>query len=189
MRDLEVHNLFKVAWAIRGLLYKIVFGQFSMPSYIGPPIFLFRSRRMYVGKRVRIFPNLRAECHGIGRLFIHDNVAIGQGLHVTCMGDLHIGESTLITGYVSITDIEHEYESIGVPVLDQITTWKKTEIGKNCFIGMGARIQAGTILGDGCIVGANSVVRGKFPDFCVIVGSPARIVKRYDPVSAQWQRC
>ncbi|MNJ54691.1 putative lipopolysaccharide biosynthesis O-acetyl transferase WbbJ [compost metagenome] len=74
-------------------------------------------------------------------------------------------------------------------MLDQSTIWKKTEIGKNCFIGMGARIQAGTILGNGCIVGANSVVRGHFPDYCVLVGAPARVVKRYDPASGQWQRC
>lgn len=184
-----MHYFFKLIWVLRGFFYKIFFGRFSMPSYLGSPTFLLRPRRMYVGQRVRIFPGLRAECHFHGRLFIHNNVAIGQGLHVTCMGDLHIGEGTLITGYVSITDIEHEYETTGVPILDQTTTWKKTEIGRNCFIGMGARIQAGTILGDGCIVGANSVVRGDFPGHCVIVGTPARIVKRFDPISGLWQRC
>tara|TARA_R110001592_G_scaffold53617_6_gene164415 strand:+ start:5041 stop:5595 length:555 start_codon:yes stop_codon:yes gene_type:complete len=184
-----MHRFFKLAWGVRGVLYRIFFGRFSLPSYIGSPVFLMNVRHMYIGKRVRIFPGLRAECHGNGRLFIGDNVAIGQGLHVTCMGDLHIGEGTLITGYVSITDIEHEYESSGIPVLDQPMTWEQTEIGKNCFIGMGVRIQAGTILGDGCVVGANSVVRGDFPDHCVIVGAPARMVKRYDPTSGQWQRC
>ena len=49
-------------------------------------------------------------------------------------------------------------------------------------------IQAGTILGKQCIVGANSVVRGTFPDYCVIVGAPARIVKRYDEPSKQWRK-
>ena len=181
--------LFKMCWLIRGGLYKIFFGRFSMPSYIGPPCFIYGARRIFVGRRVRIFPGLRAECHGIGRLYIHDNVAIGQGLHITCMGDLHIGRGTLITGYVSITDIEHEYEDVAHPVLEQPTVWRKTHIGQNCFFGMGARIQAGTILGNGCVVGANAVVRGEFPDHCVIVGAPARIVRRYDPVSGQWERC
>ena len=37
-------------------------------------------------------------------------------------------------------------------------------------------------------IGANSVVRGVFPDYCVIVGAPARIVKRYDPVRKGWYR-
>lgn len=181
--------LFKISWGLRAFIYCFFFGRLGIPSYIGPPIFLMNTRRMFIGRRVRIFPGLRAECHGAGRIFIHDNVAIGQGLHITCMGDINIGEGTLITGYVTITDIEHEYEAIGTPVLDQPSTWKRTDIGKNCFIGMGARIQAGTILGEGCIVGANSVVRGVFPDHCVIVGAPARVVRRYDPISGQWQRC
>lgn len=65
---------------------------------------------------------------------------------------------------------------------------RHTEIGENCFIGYGAAIQAGTVLGRQCIVGANSVVRGEFPDYCVIVGAPARIVKRYNPVSGEWEK-
>lgn len=181
--------LTKISWVLRGMVYKVLLGGFSMPSYLGPPSFLHRPKNIFVGKRVRIFPSLRAECHGEGRLFIHNNISIGQGFHVTCMGDLHIHEGTLITGYVSITDIEHDYEDVGVPVFDQGTTWKRTEIGRNCFIGMGARIQAGTVLGDGCIVGANAVVRGNFPDYCVIVGAPGRVIKRYDPLMKQWNRC
>ncbi len=182
-------NLFKVAWVARGLLYSCFFGRFSMPSYIGRPTFLMNATQIFIGKRVRIFPGLRAECHANGSLTVGDNVAIGQCLHVTCMGHLSIGEGSLITGHVSITDIEHEYQKIEVPVLDQPAIWRKTEIGRNCFIGMGARIQAGTILGDGCIVGANSVVRGVFPDYCVIVGVPGRVVKRFDISSGQWISC
>jgi hypothetical protein len=37
-------------------------------------------------------------------------------------------------------------------------------------------------------VGTNAVVRGTFPDYCVLVGAPARIVKRYDAISGIWRR-
>ncbi|MOA56318.1 putative acetyltransferase [compost metagenome] len=73
-------------------------------------------------------------------------------------------------------------------MFDQPDRVRPTRIGENCFLGIGVRIQAGTILGKGCVVGANSVVRGEFPDHCVIVGAPARVIKRYDPASGQWQR-
>ena len=53
-------------------------------------------------------------------------------------------------------------------------------IGNDCLIGMNSVILPGTHLGNHCIVGANSTVRGEFPDYCVIAGSPARIIKRYD---------
>lgn len=53
---------------------------------------------------------------------------------------------------------------------------------------MGVAIQAGTILGEQCIVGANSVVRGTFPDYCVIAGVPAKIIKIYNKESGEWVR-
>ena len=87
-----------------------------------------------------------------------------------------------------ITDIDHEYQDPAMPVALQSLLVKKTSIGNNCFLGGGARIQAGTRLGDHCIVGTNSVVRGGFPDYSVVVGAPARVVKRYDPVSKLWKK-
>lgn len=53
---------------------------------------------------------------------------------------------------------------------------------------MGAAIQAGTVLGKQCIVGANSVVRGTFPDYCVIAGVPAKIIRKYNAESHSWER-
>tara|TARA_Y100000815_G_C13166868_1_gene434005 strand:- start:465 stop:752 length:288 start_codon:yes stop_codon:yes gene_type:complete len=94
----------------------------------------------------------------------------------------------MITGNVTITDIDHEYRDVTRSVIDQPYIPSKTDIGENCFIGMGARIQAGTILGKGCIVGANAVVRGTFPDHSVIVGSPGRIVKQYNCESGEWEK-
>lgn len=184
-----MYRYYKILWMFRALVYKFAFARFGFYSYIGKPIFLMGVRKFFFGRRVRIFPGLRAECHGKGRLFIHDNVSIGQGFHVTCLGDIHIGAGSHITGYVSVTDIEHEYFRVGIPVFDQPMTRRETKIGRNCFIGMGARIQAGSVLGDGCVVGANSVVRGTFPAYSVIVGSPARVVKRYNSVSGEWERC
>lgn len=185
---MDIHKFYKISWTFRALLYKLFFGSFKIPSYIGPPVFLLSTKNIYIGKRVRIFPHLRAECHGAGRIIVEDNVSIGQGFHITAMGDIRIGKGTLITGYVSITDIEHEYISTELPIFQQSNIWKRTEIGENCFIGMGARIQAGTTLGKGCIIGANAVVRGVFPDHSVIVGVPGRIIKSYNPVTKNWDR-
>ncbi|WP_110061626.1 acyltransferase [Chromohalobacter israelensis] len=180
---------YKIFWTIRAVLYKAVFGGFGFPSYIGRPTFLLGTRRMHIGKRIRIFPGLRAECHGQGRLFISDNVSIGQNFHVIAGGDLHIESGCLISGDVFVTDIDHTFEKVNMPVFDQPDKVSPTRIGENCFLGIGARIQAGTILGDGCIVGANAVVRGIFPPHSVLVGAPARVVKRYNTECEMWERC
>jgi len=54
----------------------------------------------------------------------------------------------------------------------------KIKIGNNVFIGTNCIILLNTTVGDNCIVGAGSVVRGQFPDNSVIVGNPAKVVMK-----------
>lgn len=54
----------------------------------------------------------------------------------------------------------------------------KIKIGNNVFIGDNCTILPNTAIGDNCIVGAGSVVRGKFPENSVIIGNPAKIVMK-----------
>ena len=52
-----------------------------------------------------------------------------------------------------------------------------TRIGKNCFIGGRAIILPGVEIGDGCVVGAGSVVTKSVPPNCIVAGNPARIIR------------
>lgn len=49
-------------------------------------------------------------------------------------------------------------------------------------------VLGGTKIGNNCIIAANSVVRGVFPDNSVLAGSPAKIVKRYNPITKKWEK-
>lgn len=180
---------FKIFWILRALIYKPFFGAFQLPSYLGKPIFIGGFKKIFIGSRVRIFPGARIEVIGeVASITFEDNISIGQNLHIISGTNLVIGKNSTFAENVFVASIEHSYEDIDVHVLEQPNVIKETLIGENCFIGYGAVIQAGTILGKQCVVGANSVVRGTFPDYCVIVGAPARIVKRYDQLSKQWRR-
>ena len=161
-------TLKKAFWAIRGICCKASFGRFGNISYIGRPTSIIGRKGIFVGDRVRIQPGIRMETA--------DN------------GSMIIGENTTILGNSFITNIDHGYEEIGVHIMEQERRVSTTKIGKNCFIGFGACIQAGTVLGEQCVVGANAVVRGTFPDRCVIAGVPARIVKQYDPDTKKWEK-
>lgn len=182
--------LTKIWGLLRVFLYKLFFGKIGAFSYICKPTFLFNTRGIFIGNKVRIFPGVRMETHNCGKIIIEDDVSIGQNFHITASGKnpVKIGKKSTISGNVFVTNIDHEYREIDVHVLKQPFIEKKTEIGENCFIGYGACIQAGTILGKQCIVGANSVVRGQFPDYCVIVGVPAKVVKQYNFETKQWER-
>lgn len=183
-------NIKKYFWTLRAIIYKLKFGKIGMLTYIGKPVILEGEKRVEIGNRVRIYPGVRIETHGNeGRITIKDNVSIGQNFHITSSGsELTIGKDTTISGNVFITNIDHDYRQIGVHILKQEYLTKETKIGENCFIGYGAAIQAGTVLGKQCVVGANSVVRGEFPNYCVIVGAPAKIIRKYNPETKEWEK-
>lgn len=178
----------KYVWAVRALGYKAFFGHVGNMTYIGKPCFIEGRKNIRIGTRTRIFPGVRMEALELGSIEIGDNCAIEQNVHITSGGVLHIGNDVTILANSFITNIDHEYEDITKSVMDQGLIKKATTIGDGCFIGYGAAIQAGTTLGKHCVVGTNSVVRGFFPDYCVIVGAPARIVKRFNVETNLWEK-
>lgn len=182
--------LMKFAGAIRAFCLKPFFGKIGLFTYICKPTDIYHAKGIFIGRKVRIYPGVRMETHNGGKIEIEEDVSIGQNFHITASGEntVKIGKKSTILGNVFVTNIDHEYQQIGVHILKQPFVEKKTEIGENCFIGYGACIQAGTILGKQCVVGANAVVRGVFPDYCVIAGVPAKIIKQFNFSTNKWER-
>lgn len=179
----------KICWALRAMIYRLFFGKVGFMSYIGSPVSLIGTKNIYIDDRVRIYPGVRMEAHNNGQIVIGRNTSIGQNFHVTSGKEpLIIDENVTISGNVFITNIDHDYMDINKHVLLQDWKVKTTRIGEGCFIGFGAAIQAGTVLGKHCVVGTNAVVRGSYPDYCVIVGVPGKIIKRYDTENGVWKR-
>lgn len=174
--------------------YKIMFKSMGVKSVIKKPMFLTHEY-ISIGSGCYIWNDARIEAVTSyandsfnPHIILEDGVTIQQRCHITAADSLIIGKDTAILFDVMITNIDHEYEDLSMPVANQPLIVKKTQIGENCFIGSGAKIQAGTILGKHCVVGTNAVVRGHFPDYCVIVGVAARIVKRYDEKRGVWRK-
>ena len=182
-------DLRKLVWAARGVVYKLFFGKVGNLSYIGKPVSLVGVKNIQIGSRVRIYPGARMEAHGDAKIIVEDNCSIAQNLYMTVDGEpLVIGKNTTISANVFITNLDHEYRDIDKHIMEQPHVIRTTRIGEGCFIGFGAAIQAGTILGKHCVVGTNAVVRGEFPDYCVLVGVPARVVRKYNPETGEWER-
>lgn len=176
-------------WFLQTILYRPFFKKFGFLSFIGKPVFIRGFRRIEIGNHVHILPNLRIEAVGNNsRIVIQDYVSIAQNVHITAGSDLIIENGASILANVCITDINHHYSAIGVNIRKQPLIIKTTKIGQNSMIGMNSTILAGTVLGKQCIVASNSVVTGKFPDFCVIAGIPARIKKIYNSETQNWEK-
>ncbi len=178
----------RIISGLRAILYKCKFGEIHSPSLFAKPIRLYGVKHAYLGKRFRILNGARFEIHDEGKLIIGEDCSIGQNFHVVSGGNetLKIGNHVTISGNVFISNMNHSYEKINVHSFEQEHIAKKTEIGDYCFIGYGAVILPGTILGKNVIVGANSVVHGEFPDYVVIAGNPAKIIKYYDLEKNKW---
>lgn len=115
--------------------------------------------------------------HG-GTLYIGKNVGM-SGSTIYAMKEIWIGDNTCIGANCKIVDNDfHSFD----PGLNFTTDplhlkMKPVLIGENCFIGMNSIVLKGTTIGKNSIVGAGSVVCGKFPENVVIAGNPARIIK------------
>jgi len=181
-------SLYRIISLIRAILYKLRLRKIKFPCLLGKPLLIIGPKKISIEKNVRILPGARIETHQNGEITIQENVSIGHNLHIAAADNLIIEKNTTISGNVLITDLEHGYQEVGKHIMEQDITVKQTIIGENCFIGYGVCILSGTKLGKQCVVAANSVVKGEFPDYCVIAGAPAKVVKKLNPQSGIWEK-
>ena len=122
------------------------------------------------------------------KIILNKGVSIQQNIHLTCANSIVIGENTAIAANVTITDINHPYQDVTTPIEHQKLEVKSVMIGPDSKIYNNVVILPGTKIGKHVTVGANSVVSGIFPDYCVIAGVPAHVIRRYDFKTGKWKR-
>jgi maltose O-acetyltransferase len=110
------------------------------------------------------------------RIELGDRVGFNYGCYVNGYGGLRIGDRTSFGPYAMVHTANHEADP-GRPIVDQGWIAEPVEIGADCWIGMGACILPGVRIGDGCIVGAGSIVTRDLEPSCVAVGNPARPIR------------
>lgn len=177
------------------LFYGFRFGKIGRRTIVFSPLRLINPQNVFLGEEVYLYKQARIETikqwgneYYNPTIMIGNRVSFQQRLHLTCAKLVEIGDDTVVLPDVMITDINHSYREINKNIMLQPIEVRETKIGKYCFLGMGARIMAGTKLGDNCIVGSNAVVSGTFPGFVVVAGTPAKIIKRYDFATSTWKK-
>jgi len=155
-----------------------------------PFIFRFPQAELTMGKNCTINSSFLSNLIGLyqrtiivargqGKIHIGDRVGI-SGTTIYARELVEIGDNTIIGANCKIFDNDFhslDVEERNADIYDNLVT-RPVYIGKNVFIGCNTIILKGTVLGDNCIVGAGSVVHGRFEDGCVIAGNPARVIKR-----------
>ncbi|TNE75065.1 acyltransferase [bacterium] len=124
----------------------------------------------------------------IAKVIIGKRTFIGGGTKLISAESITIGDDVLISWGVTIVD--HNSHAIEFSKRkDDVTNWaegnkdwthvkrESVVIGNKCWIGFNVIILKGVKLGEGCVVGAGSVVTKSFPAWSVIAGNPAKLIR------------
>jgi acetyltransferase-like isoleucine patch superfamily enzyme len=133
-------------------------------------------RKLTLGKGTGLAPNVSIR-NG-------QRISIGSGCHIgersflwagDSAGRIRIGNTVSLAPEVFITASDYAFER-GVPFREQTKTEQDVVIGDDVWLGVRVVVTAGVTIGDGCIVGAASVVTRDLPPNSIAVGVPARVI-------------
>ncbi|MFW0714232.1 acyltransferase [Pedobacter sp. N23S346] len=172
--------------------YKLVFGKLGRRSRLFGFITLEKPNNMYLGDYVRIgkYAWLAANplTNETSFLTIGNGTYIGNFSHIYCTSKITIEANVLIADKVYISDNLHGYDNINIPIMSQpIKQLNSMKLGEGCWIGENVCI-IGANVGKNSVVGANSVVTKDIPDYCIAVGSPAKVIKRFNMETKVWEK-
>jgi acetyltransferase-like isoleucine patch superfamily enzyme len=124
--------------------------------------------------------------NGVGSVTIGSDVTIG--ISNVIIGPVHLHNHVILAQNIVISGLNHGYEDVLVPIHQQKCTTKEIVIGEASWIGANAVIVPGVHIGKHAIVAAGSVVTKDVPDFSVVAGNPAKLIKQYNGLTKVWEK-
>ena len=166
------------------------------------------SKYVYFGKNVRIVNPQYVDMGG--QVFIDDDVElcvnqtmpgvtpkllIGNRVHfgkmnrIGCDNRIIIEDDVLFAPHVHISDRNHGFEDIHTPISRQKVISKgEVVIGAETWLGFGCQVMSGVKIGRHCVIAAGAIVVKDVPDYCVVGGNPAKILKKYNQITNKWEK-
>lgn len=202
--DLLSVVLERVVMLIRGFRHKILFKKCSGMVFIGKNVTIKGHGHMEcgsgmsigngtfinalckngvkIGNNFSLARNCMIECTGVIRelgdeLIIGNDVGIASNAFISVRGKVEIGDNTIFGPDVRIFAENHKFDDLETPIFLQGATKQGVSIGEDCWIGSNVTILDGVHIGKKVIVAAGSVVNKDIPDYAIVGGVPAKIIK------------
>lgn len=177
------HQIDKIyTWRLASQFKRFVNGRIERHIRIWNPQNIILGNNVYIFKNCQLATHPNA-LHPNPEIVIGNDCTIGEQVHITCANSIKIGVGLLTGRRCTITDNSHGTSNRSIleinPMLRPIESKGPINIGDNVWLGDNVIILPGVTIGNGVIVGANSVVTKDIPSYCVAVGCPAKVVKRF----------
>ena len=124
--------------------------------------------------------------NGLGDVHIGDRTRIGLGC--VLIGPVQIGNDVMLAQNIVISGLNHGYEDVRMPISEQKCSTASIRVADEVWIGANAVITAGVSIGKHAVVAAGSVVTKNVEPYSVVVGNPARCIKKYNSETEKWER-
>ena len=177
--------------ALRGRItrpwWRMRFHEFGDNSVLYKPDWVFGPQLMSVGSNVLIFQGAWLSVERVAWGATEPVIRIGSNVGIRPYCTLTAAESIVIEDFVamgsftSVIDSDHTFVKGEPSPLRGPLEASPIRIGRGTWIGERVAILRGSDIGQRCIIGSNSVVRGHIPDNSIAVGAPARVVGSTEP--------
>ena len=118
---------------------------------------------------------------------IGNRVTATGGLQIAAHKEITIEDDVMFASNINITDGLHGYEDANEPYkYKNISKISPITIKRGCWIGQNVVILPGVSIGEFAIIGSNSIVTKSIPGKCIAVGSPTKVIKKWDGVKKTW---
>lgn len=140
-------------------------------------------------------PSSMVFAHANSQIIIGNGTSISEYTRIAAQNKVYIGNDVLMGPNVFIADYNHEYRDVTKPInhqghvfTDSNNNLNEVKIGDGCWLGKNAVIVGNISIGKNAVIGANSTVVKDIPAYSVAAGNPARVIKRYNFDTNQWER-
>jgi len=179
-------------YPVANIWNRFLFGAYGKDVYIEGGVVINRPRFVQLGDHVRIKRNTSINLHPKDKrskdilLFVGEDVIISESCFISACNRIVIEEHVGISPNVMIIDNSRKPGDVSRPSKEQKVEVGFVHIGADSWIAYGACVMPNVTIGKHCIIGALSVVNKDIPPYSVAVGSPAKVVKRYDFERKEW---
>lgn len=158
-------------------------------SWIHPTAKFLGSGEIVLSEEVQLHAGVILDCDEHGKIQFGKETNINSYSRIESMNSVIFEDHVLVGPNVYISDRNHEYRDVAKPIMHQgYYSHGGVFIGTGSWLGIHSAIIGNIHIGKHCVIGANSIVTESIPDFSVVVGNPARIVKQYDCEQKIWEK-